>query len=341
MLGATGQQGGSVVSHLLSSGLYRVRGVTRDPSSAASVSLKKRGVEVVSAEADSVAQLTAAFQGAYGVFGVTNFWDPAMAQDADKETQQGRNIADAAVKANVRVIVWSSLHDAEAAIRQRESGSVISGSSGSASGSGSAGAGASGSTAATKPSTSTTPTTTATTTPTSWDAHHFTSKHRVERYIRTLPGITAVFVYAGFYVNNFAAFPPFAPTRLSPTTVEWALPLRSDVGLPLFDVADTGLYVLSALQQPDKYSGQRLLMATDYLTTAQIAAAYQRVTGEQATSRTVPIDAQYPDSIQTSYRWFNEHGYYNGEAITHTSELPVDKLTSWEQYLKQSKWRVA
>jgi len=73
VVGSTGQQGGSVVSHLLKSGSYRVRGITRTIDSEASLSLIKRGVEMVAANVDSVDQLTTAFKGAYAVFGVTNF----------------------------------------------------------------------------------------------------------------------------------------------------------------------------------------------------------------------------------------------------------------------------
>jgi uncharacterized protein YbjT (DUF2867 family) len=37
--------------------------------------LKKLGVEVVEANLDDVKSLEKAFNGAYGVFGVTNFWE--------------------------------------------------------------------------------------------------------------------------------------------------------------------------------------------------------------------------------------------------------------------------
>ena len=296
VVGATGQQGGSVVTHLLNSGRYRVRGLTRDPSSAAAVALKKRGVEVVKAEADSVDELKAAFKGSYAVYGVTNFWDESLKQDADKETQQGKNLADAAVASGVSVFVWSSLHDADAGVKERGVSKAA-------------------------------------------EADHYTSKNRVEQYLRQLP-LTSAFVYAGFYCNNFAAFPPFAPTRLSATSVEWAMPLRADVGLPLFDVADTGLYVLQILADPQRFKGQRLLMATEYLNTAQIAAGYEKVTGEKASSRVVPLNPQYPASIVSTYRWMNDVGYFAGEAIEQLPTLPRSQLTSWEQYLTKSKWRV-
>ncbi len=47
--GATGKQGGSVVSALLKDGKFKVRAVTRDANSANAEVLKKKGVEVVQA----------------------------------------------------------------------------------------------------------------------------------------------------------------------------------------------------------------------------------------------------------------------------------------------------
>ncbi len=44
--GATGQQGGAVVEALLRLGGFKVRGLTRDPSSAAAKELGAKGVEV-------------------------------------------------------------------------------------------------------------------------------------------------------------------------------------------------------------------------------------------------------------------------------------------------------
>ena len=44
--GATGQQGGAVVDALLCLGGYKVRALTRDPSSNSSKKLAEKGVEV-------------------------------------------------------------------------------------------------------------------------------------------------------------------------------------------------------------------------------------------------------------------------------------------------------
>jgi len=65
IIGATGGQGGSVVSAFLADGNYTVRGITRNPSSEKALALKTKGVEVVSADLNSLDSLVEAFKVRY------------------------------------------------------------------------------------------------------------------------------------------------------------------------------------------------------------------------------------------------------------------------------------
>jgi len=62
----------------------------------------------VNADLDDVESLKKAFAGAYGVYGVTNFWEHFS---GEKEKAQAKNIADAAKAAGVKHVVWSTLED--------------------------------------------------------------------------------------------------------------------------------------------------------------------------------------------------------------------------------------
>jgi uncharacterized protein YbjT (DUF2867 family) len=97
IIGATGKQGGSVIKSILSdpaaSKQFKLRGVTRDTSKDASKVLADQGVEMVAADLDDKASLVKAFEGAYGVYAVTDFW---ATMDKDTEVKQGKNMADAA-----------------------------------------------------------------------------------------------------------------------------------------------------------------------------------------------------------------------------------------------------
>ncbi|KAI8238732.1 Sugar transporter [Colletotrichum sp. SAR 10_99] len=74
--GATGQQGGAVVTVMLAAG-WRVRGVTRDPGSAKAKRLAATGVEIVKADFSDENSLRAAFDGAHAIFAMASFIDYA------------------------------------------------------------------------------------------------------------------------------------------------------------------------------------------------------------------------------------------------------------------------
>lgn len=118
VFGATGYQGGSVINRLLSTSRhqYHLRAVTRNPQSSAARKLAEKGVEVVYGDANKPESLSAAFDGAWGAFLVTNFWDPNQGLDPETDFVQGKNLVDAAVHSGtVKFVVWSSLHDIDKA----------------------------------------------------------------------------------------------------------------------------------------------------------------------------------------------------------------------------------
>lgn len=114
VVGATGNQGGSVARRFLQDPQYAVRGLTRNTSSPASQALAALGAEMVYAELHDPQSLDAAFSGANIIFSVTNYWEPFFRPDCretarvlgvtcrqyayDAEYHQGKNIADAAAK---------------------------------------------------------------------------------------------------------------------------------------------------------------------------------------------------------------------------------------------------
>jgi uncharacterized protein YbjT (DUF2867 family) len=108
--GATGAQGGGLVRAILSdkSGEFSVRALTRDVNSEKAKTLAQMGAEVVAADLDDLESLEKAFTNAYGVYGVTNFWEHFS---PEKEMAQAASIAKAAKEANVKHVIWSSLDD--------------------------------------------------------------------------------------------------------------------------------------------------------------------------------------------------------------------------------------
>ena len=110
VIGGTGAQGGGVVEGLLASGQFKVRVVSHNPASKSAETLEKRGVEVVKGDLLEPSSLRAAFEGAYGAFVVTNFWDPTQ---MPRETEIGIAAVQEARAAGVQHLIWSTLPNAE------------------------------------------------------------------------------------------------------------------------------------------------------------------------------------------------------------------------------------
>lgn len=111
IVGILGKQGLSAARTLLASGKYRVRGITRRTDSPEALSLAARGVELVSIPLDlgHKKDFVKAFRGADAAFLMT----PNIAPPATHEFELGKELADAAVEAQVPHIIFSALENVD------------------------------------------------------------------------------------------------------------------------------------------------------------------------------------------------------------------------------------
>ncbi|MFD5897731.1 NmrA/HSCARG family protein [Streptomyces sp. NPDC060366] len=108
VLGATGQQGGSVAAALRADG-WAVRAVVRDPSGHRARSLSAAGVETVRGDLGDPDSLRAAFSGAHGVFSVQpNSGQAGAGVTNEDEVRFGTAVADIAERSGVAHLVYSS-----------------------------------------------------------------------------------------------------------------------------------------------------------------------------------------------------------------------------------------
>ncbi|BCJ26133.1 NmrA/HSCARG family protein [Actinocatenispora sera] len=107
VFGGTGQQGGAVARELLRRG-HPVRAMVRDLAKAQP--LADAGADLVRGDLDDPASLDAALAGAYGVFSVQSFTGP---DGLAGEVRQGRAVADAAARAGIKHLVYSSVAGVE------------------------------------------------------------------------------------------------------------------------------------------------------------------------------------------------------------------------------------
>jgi cysteine synthase len=186
IVGATGNQGGSVAEVFLQEPQWRVRAVTRNPASTKAQALAARGAEVVQADLDSPSTLLSAFENANAIFAVSDFWglfgDPANEAKAkgqplnvwaaNHETEQLKAIIDVAARIpTLERFVLSSLSNATKWSRGKYT-----------------------------------------------HVYHFDSKAKAEAYAReTYPELwkkTNIF-QAGFFLSNYVSNPVFQPQIVS------------------------------------------------------------------------------------------------------------------------------
>ncbi len=106
--GATGKQGGAVVKALMKKG-YKIKALTRNPSSKAAIGLHDSGVEIIVGDLIHEDSLESALSGVNIVFAVTT----PFQSNHENEVAQGVNMVDAAKAAGVGHFVFSSVASAD------------------------------------------------------------------------------------------------------------------------------------------------------------------------------------------------------------------------------------
>ena len=184
VIGATGSQAGGLVQAILDDpqGGFTARAITRKPESEKARALAARGAEIVAADIDDVDSITRAFQGAYGAFCVTNFWEHFS---PEKEQQQAHNLADAAKRAGLKHVIWSTLEDTREDVPLSDDRMpTLQG---------------------------------------NYKVPHFDAKGASDRFFREL-GVPTTFFRASFYWDNFVAF-GMGPKRGADGKLDLVLPM--------------------------------------------------------------------------------------------------------------------
>lgn len=110
VFGATGSEGGALARAILADpdGDFTVRAVTREPDSDRARQLAGLGAQVVQADLDDDTTLGPVFEGAYGAYLVTDFWEHTS---VEREQAQAAALARAAGHAGLQHGIWSTLED--------------------------------------------------------------------------------------------------------------------------------------------------------------------------------------------------------------------------------------
>jgi uncharacterized protein YbjT (DUF2867 family) len=238
VVGATGAQGGGIARTALADGRYHVRAVTRKPESDKAQALRAAGAEIVAADLDDVESLVRAFSGAQRAFFVTNYWE---LYSPERELQQAQNLAEAARRAGLQHVVWSTLEDTRTQIRldDEERYPTLMG---------------------------------------KYKVPHFDAKGEADRYFSER-GVPTTFLRASFYFDNFVYFGS-GPKRAADGVLELILPMGDKV-MPGVAAEDIGGVAYGILLRGPEMIGQTVGVAGEHLTGKQYAEKMGKALGEE------------------------------------------------------------
>ncbi|KAG0645816.1 hypothetical protein D0Z07_7777 [Hyphodiscus hymeniophilus] len=320
VIGATGNQGSSVADTFIKLPGWKVRAVTRNPSSPAAQALANSGAEVVLADLSDITSLSKSFEGAHAIFVNTDFWgtyrpliaaiatgktipkegEPEPSQIAfETEVLHGRNAAQAAAGVStLERFVYSALPP-----MTKLSGGKYT------------------------------------------HSYHWDSKGTIVDYIeKDLPDLAKIssFIYLGGYNTN-ALFSP----KLDPTDGKYKFmsPLNKDTRMPIIDQRkSTGPFVRALIE--DQKPGIKLLAydRDSYLTIQEMADVWSRASGREAIVVQVTIDFMHekfglPWEVLEAPKFVAESGYTGSMKMTQPDELtPRVETRSYEEWMMGRDW---
>lgn len=276
---------------------WKVRGISRNPSSPTAQTLISKGVEIIQADLDDEKSLYPAFEGANAIFSNTDFFvhffgalasgnESSLQYAYDREVEQGLNVARVAASPSVIStldrFVYSSLSDA----RKWSNGKF----------------------------------------PNSW---HNNSKVDVIKSIGTrFPELAnrMSFVQLGHYVTNWKTFPPMAPEKQADGSFVVKRTFSPELKMPFVNPqADTGEFVKALVL--DLPVGTEVLAASEFLTLPEWTEIWAKTLGVKAIYKHVSSKVFFqgvPDEVEKefteTFTYTDEFGYTGGDPAVKTAE---------------------
>lgn len=307
VIGATGNQGSSVVHTFLKLPDWHVRCLTRNPSSPASESLSALGAEVVQADLADPVSLSKCLSNATVIFLNTDFWGlyrsptSSIANDGkacfETEVLYGKNAAHAAAAVpTLERFIYSSLPPMAKVSKGK------------------------------------------------YTSHHSNSKPAVVDYILTEEPELAKklsLIYLGGYTNN-----PFLSPRLDLNTgiYNFIFPLGRDTKFPIIDPKNsTGPFVRALIEDED--AGTKLFAYDSYLTIGEIVDNWSSASEKEVSYLEVPLEVLHEKfgiskEMLDAPAFIAEYGYMGGvDGFIEPFQLKKKVHTkSFKDWLRERDW---
>lgn len=286
VVGATGNQGSSVAHTFLALPEWRVRCLTRSPSSSAAQALSALGAEITEGDLSDLSSLERAFDSCQAIFANTDFWatyrDPSTPEKAriagksiseyafDVEVHYGLNIAKAAAEVKtLERFVYSALGP----MKKHSNGKYP-------------------------------------------HSYHWESKATIVEYVESQQAELAKkmsVIYLGAYVTN-----PLLMPRWDDSVGKYlfVVPMPKETRMPIIDANEsTGPFVRELIERED--AGTNLLAYDTYLNMEELVVMWSEVTGKNAAYVEVSVEAMHtkfgiPMEVLDGPAYISEFGYMGG-----------------------------
>ncbi|KAK3367855.1 NAD(P)-binding protein [Podospora didyma] len=325
VVGATGNQGGSVARRFLKDPRFTVRGLTRNTSSPAAQELAALGAEMVAIDLDDVETLKPAFKGANVIFSVTQYWEPffrpdhrALAKEQgitcrkfayDTELRHGKNIADAAATTVDSLDPNGFLASTTSSARRCSNGRFQ-------------------------------------------DLYHYDAKADIFPYYvaESLPALhaKASYIQTGFFMTSHQILPNSYFNKQPDGSFEMRFCMPATKTTPQLDVnRDTGNFVYAVYQRPP---GGEYMAAGSQISWGDYIALWSKVTGVKAVYKEVTYDEQvaaeddYDKGVEIAlmFDYSGNPGYDGGVDLLTFEDLRKDgidcPMTSLEEFFRAQDW---
>jgi uncharacterized protein YbjT (DUF2867 family) len=164
---------------------------------------------------------------------------------------------------------------------------------------------------------------------------HFESKFAVELHLRS-SGIPFAIVGPTAFMENTIS--PFSLPGLRQGQLGFGLPPEKP--LQMIALEDLGAFDTFVLENPTKFRGQRVEIASDELTGLQQAAILSKHTGRPIQFREIPLDVlrQRSEDMARMSDWLRHHGYtVDIEGLRR--EYPNVGWRRFEEWAAEQDWR--
>ncbi|MBZ4420487.1 NmrA/HSCARG family protein [Myxococcus sp. RHSTA-1-4] len=163
---------------------------------------------------------------------------------------------------------------------------------------------------------------------------HFDSKHRVELHVRR-SGLPFTILGPTFFMENLTS--SMFEKGLKAGVLAMGLPPTR--GLQMVALDDLAAFAMRVLEEPDRFLGQRIDVASDEVTGQQAAGLLSMVSGHRIHYEQLPLDflRERSEDMAAMFEWLDRVGYH-ADILTLRHRYPEVRWHTFEDWARGQDW---